>query len=104
MPTKKIADLLRPCRHMDHDPPRNIVLDDGIYEHSCPGCGEVQAFEVNRPKMMLDARLVARAIELWSPGAQRRFAGVNRLGRSQAAERLVDELRGVATPSPIPLP
>lgn len=31
----------RPCRHPEHNPPGNIVLQHGRYEYTCPGCGSV---------------------------------------------------------------
>lgn len=51
MPTRKIADLPKRCRHPEHDPPGHIVLEDGIYEHECPACGATQTFDVSRPTM-----------------------------------------------------
>lgn len=38
---KKIADLPLDCRNVNHNPPSHQVLEDGIYEHRCPGCGMV---------------------------------------------------------------
>lgn len=52
MPTRKISDLPRPCGDPDHDPPTHIVLENGIYEHECPKCGQVGRFEVSRPTMV----------------------------------------------------
>ena len=43
---KKIADEELPCQHPEHNPPGLIVLEPGTYEHTCPGCGEVQVFQV----------------------------------------------------------
>lgn len=56
---KKIADLPEPsrpwvlerkppCHHPEHDPPKHIVLEPGIYEHECPGCGQKQIIRVER--------------------------------------------------------
>lgn len=41
MPLKKIADFpkMEYCRDPQHNPPGNIVLEPGIYEHECPRCG-----------------------------------------------------------------
>lgn len=36
---KKVADLPQACMHPEHSPPGHVVLSDGIYEHTCPGCG-----------------------------------------------------------------
>ncbi len=37
------------CTDSEHSPPGHIVLENGRYEHTCPGCGHVQEFIVNRP-------------------------------------------------------
>jgi len=44
---KKIADLKQPCLHPEHDPPSHMVLEPGIYEHTCPNCGRKMTFTVN---------------------------------------------------------
>lgn len=54
MPLRKIADLPQPCRNPDHDPPTMIVLEPGVYEHTCPGCGNKVVFTVT--KAMMDVR------------------------------------------------
>jgi hypothetical protein len=46
---KKIKDLSRPCLHPEHNPPGMIVLPSGVYEHTCPGCGNKITFTVNNP-------------------------------------------------------
>lgn len=48
MPTKRIGDLptARPCDHPEHRPPSQIYLEPGIYEHTCPGCGNSFTFVV----------------------------------------------------------
>ena len=54
MPTKKIADLpsFRRCRHPEHKPPTMVVWEPGVYEHTCPSCGDVTRFIVSeRPSM-----------------------------------------------------
>jgi len=28
------------CRHPEHNPPTMIVLEPGLYEHTCPACGK----------------------------------------------------------------
>lgn len=46
---RKIRDLpeqQRPCFHPEHNPPGMIVLEPGIYEHTCPGCGKRVEFIV----------------------------------------------------------
>lgn len=47
-PTKKIAEppAAATCRHPDHDPPKLIVLEPGLYEHTCPACGRQRTFRV----------------------------------------------------------
>lgn len=51
---RKIADFPREkiCRHPEHKPPSMIVLDPGVYEHTCPGCSEIIIFNI-RPKSFL---------------------------------------------------
>ncbi len=49
MPTKKIADEIRPCSHPDHDPPNMRVFENGLWEHICPACGHRQVFRVSKP-------------------------------------------------------
>lgn len=55
MPLKRIADLpapksdVIPCYHIDHNPPKHIVLEDGVYEHVCSQCGYKTVFTVFRP-------------------------------------------------------
>lgn len=41
---RKIRDFREPlhCQHPEHNPPSMIVLEPGIYEHVCPGCGRKQ--------------------------------------------------------------
>jgi len=49
MPTRKIGNLpssYAHCRHPDHDPATMIVREPGIYEHTCPACGQRQTFLV----------------------------------------------------------
>ena len=46
---KRISDLPKPkgpCMNPGHYPPSMIVLPDGIYEHTCPGCGNVETVVV----------------------------------------------------------
>lgn len=48
----KVADVpwvRPPCRNPNHDPPQHIVLEPGVYEHTCPGCGQKQVFTIVRP-------------------------------------------------------
>lgn len=39
MPIYKIGEVKQPCLHPEHNPPTHIVLEPGIYEYVCPGCG-----------------------------------------------------------------
>lgn len=58
MPTKKIAELGSQhayigkrralCGHPEHNPPSHMVFEPGIYEHTCPACGKVTVFRVDR--------------------------------------------------------
>ena len=43
---RKIGDI-KPCLHLEHGPPRHIVLGPGTYEHICPACGKRTVFTVN---------------------------------------------------------
>lgn len=45
---RKIADISQPCLNREHNPPGHIVLQPGVYEHICPGCGKKQTFTVHR--------------------------------------------------------
>ena len=38
---QKFEDTER-CTHPEHNPPSMIVLEPGVYEHACPGCGKTQ--------------------------------------------------------------
>lgn len=55
MPTRKIPETETkisetvPCYNAEHDPPMFMVYENGLYEHTCPGCGRVIFFRVNRP-------------------------------------------------------
>ena len=50
MPTKKIADPpLPPCRDSEHNPPSMMVFEPGVYEHTCPTCGQKMVFRVDGP-------------------------------------------------------
>lgn len=46
MTLRKIAEIKKACRHPEHNPPSHIVLETGIYEYTCPGCGETYRFRV----------------------------------------------------------
>jgi hypothetical protein len=48
MPTRKIDDLpiAKPCRDPDHHPAAHVVRPPGIYEHTCPSCGQTFTFVV----------------------------------------------------------
>ena len=48
-PTRKVQDLpaMPPaCQDPEHSPPYMIVLDPGVYEHTCPTCAHVARFVV----------------------------------------------------------
>ena len=58
MTLKKIGDLpknssyqKRYCIHPEHNPPSMIVLQPGVYEHTCPGCFEKIEFIVDGPHL-----------------------------------------------------
>lgn len=48
MPIRKLADLPTPpgCRHPDHSPPKETLLDAGLYENLCPRCSKLTRFVV----------------------------------------------------------
>lgn len=37
------------CVSPEHNPPTHIVLEDGVYEYTCPSCGKKVDFIVMRP-------------------------------------------------------
>ncbi len=43
---KKIADVPIICTDPEHKPPMHIVLEPGVYEHTCPGCGAKITFTI----------------------------------------------------------
>lgn len=43
---EKIRDIPKPCYHPEHNPPTMIVLEPGVYRHTCPQCGHVTEFSV----------------------------------------------------------
>lgn len=53
MPLRKLPDpewwsetVREHCRHPEHRPPNMIVLEPGVYEHTCPACGATTQFVV----------------------------------------------------------
>ena len=44
---KKIADVPKVCMSPEHNPPAHVVLEPGVYEHTCPDCGERVEFVVS---------------------------------------------------------
>jgi hypothetical protein len=55
MTIRKIADAPQtttmggwslPCQSPEHNPPAQLVLEPGLYEHTCPRCGRVMQFSV----------------------------------------------------------
>jgi transcription elongation factor Elf1 len=57
MPTKLIHkfDEKKICKHPEHKAPMWVVYEPGIYEHTCPNCGESYKFTV-RPKPSLETK------------------------------------------------
>lgn len=53
---KKIAELPRLCLSPEHDPPTMIVLPAGVYEHTCPSCGQKTTFVVSPPLLSTTVR------------------------------------------------
>ena len=49
--TRKVAELIKPCIHPEHDPPTHMVYESGVYKHICPECGNEQRFRVNNPTL-----------------------------------------------------
>lgn len=52
MTIRKIADIdekFTCCKHPEHLPPAHIYLSNGVYEHTCPGCGNKTIFTINNP-------------------------------------------------------
>ena len=45
---RRVGDIQKDvyCRHPQHDRPLMIVLPEGRYEHTCPGCKRVEAFVI----------------------------------------------------------
>jgi len=43
---RKIRDAVPPCAHPEHKPPSHMVLEPGLYEHTCPACNHRIIFEV----------------------------------------------------------
>ncbi len=41
---QKVAEPKKSCLDPEHNPPGNIVLEPGSYEHICPKCGKVSRF------------------------------------------------------------
>jgi hypothetical protein len=60
MPLRKLPDppsdwpvwtaQKKTCLHPEHDPPTMILLEPGMYEHTCPDCGYVTTFRIVRPE------------------------------------------------------
>jgi hypothetical protein len=57
MPLEKIGETtkIRFCRDPEHHPPNMIVLEPGVYKHTCPTCGQSMTFTVpERPTLWLE--------------------------------------------------
>lgn len=39
----------QPCMNPGHNFPNMIVLPDGVYEHTCPSCGQKQTVTIMSP-------------------------------------------------------
>ena len=51
MTLRKLKDpewmkVFKPCHHPEHNPPTMIVLEPGVYEHTCPWCRGTVVFTV----------------------------------------------------------
>ena len=49
--TVKIGDIEDACSDPQHNPPSHMVLEPGVYQHTCPNCGNVIKFTV--PKITI---------------------------------------------------
>lgn len=54
MSTRKIQEdkktsEQRMCQSIGHNPPMMQVFENGLYEHTCPDCGNTIQFRVARP-------------------------------------------------------
>lgn len=70
MPTRKLSDTPRQyCRDPEHEVPSHMVLDNGLYEHECPGCGNKIRFVVNKPTLHQQLDNIAKTTlsRKWSP-------------------------------------
>lgn len=67
MPTKKITALPKSdsCLHPEHEPPTMIVLEPGVYEHTCPGCRRKVTFTV-RPMYARVGQLLVEPMSRWT--------------------------------------
>lgn len=76
MPTKKIRDL-HPhdtCTHPEHEPPRYMVYQPGVYEHTCPACGRKIEFTV-RGTMWTHRPGPGDPTTRWQTAGEPRYAG-----------------------------
>lgn len=48
MPLRKIDEGPRQlsCTDPEHMPPSHMLLEPGLYEHTCPACGQVRLIRV----------------------------------------------------------
>lgn len=42
-------DTKQTCLHPSHNPPMFMVLEEGIWEYTCPNCGKTQIINVYKP-------------------------------------------------------
>lgn len=44
--TRRIGDAPKFCPHPQHEPAKLYVYQPGVYEHTCPACGQTVTFTV----------------------------------------------------------
>lgn len=68
---KKVGEVLPPCLNPEHNPPAHIVLEPGVYEHTCPGCGHTVSFTVPHTIMRYDgvSKIVPKTVYCTRNGA-----------------------------------
>lgn len=60
MSLEKIAEIQKPCLHVEHYPPMHLYLEPGVYKHTCPGCGYSFIFTVPLVTWSVDMTSIAR--------------------------------------------
>jgi hypothetical protein len=64
-----LADM-KVCVHPEHPLPQDLVLEAGMYEHTCPGCGHVLRFR--RLPELRPARAVSELVARQRPASGER--------------------------------